>query len=1166
MGVRGQARGPRAGAARTDIIPQKKLWNYAAGSTFGKLFSPPMRLRSSPADLLLSLSRQTTSEDQQASFRQALTALAHSGGEMGPPPLDGVDARSVEAAAFLALERGLFNKLDFLRPGPAAVALYELSAACSPGNIKRELRRRVFSLLFEGDASAFLPVATRIALGGAGPLSSQPLRARVALCLDLPFGSEQNVAPLALALATRSSTREDWLMRPSRLALPGRRMAAQLLEHASREAVFRFQLGDVQPRNLLLGRELRPVFLRLLGDREPLVWRHAAVARGLLAAIDPETRMDVEQVLAPSGNVTQWRRGMVSLVASMVLGDQEAHSSVHAVLGSSLPKRDPGLPAAIVAGLGRVIEAEPDRAENLVERLAMTERTDVCVALADLLLQVKDPDFAKAARESILACLRRVVDEQDPVLGANVLRAQRSLTGELASAPDLSAHVQAALCAFEEVSARRAYDLALEAVAEAHVLSGFVEESSSDEETAPAVVAGKLLDLDRGAFQRPVLSNLLLLGRRPGAGDARVEQLERLQNRVSRWILSGLDEASSWSRQTTAFDQQRLRMLLHLVDAERTDLAEASGPLTERVQQSILVLLDRLAKGPDPAVHRVLCAALARCFDAAVRDGINKASDLVLVVAMLISDHESVATIADASTAEDVASPLSALAAFINPERRLSADAEGRVRAAMLSDLSGHESEEVADKVRVVAKIMELSQGIVGGGGYHAEALRRVFFRLGRALEAIAAARGQSELVDLRDAGPPVLEELERSADDLLHMIRCAQRRVLGGETDRPSSDYGGPGLRALIEHALTVDENPDPDQVARATEALVLGLPEPIGAAILHVAFRIPQLPRAGASSVARAPLALGRAPLPNWLLPRRTIGSFYVVRPLGTGGVSSVFVARRLEDKNDSQAEAFALKVPEYDPATARSMSEEDFFQMFREEAGALLSLPAHENLARFVTFDLSARPKPILVMELIRGATLDRLVRSRSLTMPRVASYLLGILHGLSAMHRAGLGHLDVKATNVILRDGKTPVLVDFGLSGRHLRPGCGTVEYTSPEVLGVAPDGYQAAPPAADVYSFGCLAYELVTGSILFQAPDEMTLITRHVSHDGWLPQLAQLNEVPALGRFARVVAACLRHDPRERLTASQLLDKLPKALEPLSDMSWPLALPVAAQAG
>src|SRR5690606_33834423 len=119
---------------------------------------------------------------------------------------------------------------------------------------------------------------------------------------------------------------------------------------------------------------------------------------------------------------------------------------------------------------------------------------------------------------------------------------------------------------------------------------------------------------------------------------------------------------------------------------------------------------------------------------------------------------------------------------------------------------------------------------------------------------------------------------------------------------------------------------------------------------------------------------------------------------------------------------------------------------------------------------------------------------------------------------------------------------------------------------PEVLGVAPDGYQAAPPAADVYSFGCLAYELVTGSILFQAPDEMTLITRHVSHDGWLPQLAQLNEVPALGRFARVVAACLRHDPRERLTASQLLDKLPKALEPLSDMSWPLALPVAAQAG
>src|SRR5688572_26699963 len=152
---------------------------------------------------------------------------------------------------------------------------------------------------------------------------------------------------------------------------------------------------------------------------------------------------------------------------------------------------------------------------------------------------------------------------------------------------------------------------------------------------------------------------------------------------------------------------------------------------------------------------------------------------------------------------------------------------------------------------------------------------------------------------------------------------------------------------------------------------------------------------------------------------------------------------------------------------------MSEQEFFEMFREEGGALLSLPAHPNLARFVTFDLGARPKPILVMELILGTALDRLLRSRSLTMQRVTDYLDGILAGLEAMHEVGVGHLDIKPTNVILRDGETPVLVDFGLSGRHLRPGCGTVEYTAPEVLGVFPEDHQPMPPPADMYSVGCL---------------------------------------------------------------------------------------------
>ena len=88
------------------------------------------------------------------------------------------------------------------------------------------------------------------------------------------------------------------------------------------------------------------------------------------------------------------------------------------------------------------------------------------------------------------------------------------------------------------------------------------------------------------------------------------------------------------------------------------------------------------------------------------------------------------------------------------------------------------------------------------------------------------------------------------------------------------------------------------------------------------------------------------------------RTIGAFYVVRALGSGGASSRVRGAPPRGAQQPKAEGFALKVPDYDPTTARSLSEQEFLQLFREEAGALLSLPEHANLARFVTFDSGAR----------------------------------------------------------------------------------------------------------------------------------------------------------------------------------------------------------------
>jgi serine/threonine protein kinase len=157
---------------------------------------------------------------------------------------------------------------------------------------------------------------------------------------------------------------------------------------------------------------------------------------------------------------------------------------------------------------------------------------------------------------------------------------------------------------------------------------------------------------------------------------------------------------------------------------------------------------------------------------------------------------------------------------------------------------------------------------------------------------------------------------------------------------------------------------------------------------------------------------------------------------------------------------------------------------------------------------------------------------------------------------------VGHLDVKPSNVVLRRGGQPVLVDFGLAGRHIRPGCATGPYGAPEVWG-ALEGRQEWPPAkADVYAFACVAFEALTGRLLFQAPSEMAQIAMHLAHDGFPPPLKALAAHPklsgsALSGLAELLFAALRRDPGERPTAAAVRKELTRLTPALSKRPWPI---------
>ena len=1108
-----------------------------------------MRARQSPVESLVVLPQVHDPAERRVRWRKVVATLGQSLRVDGPSPLDRISAEDLVRATRIALETGLVDDLDWIAPGPAAVALYELSSALPPGQERRDVGRRVFARLYEGNAVTFATVATRMALGPGKPFEAATFRARIGLVFSLPVGSSVNADPLALALFSRRELFERLIVKASTGPLPARRLAARLIERAAREAVRRAGQGDPSPADLLVGSAARATFDRLLADREPLVWRHAASARGILSAVVPALRDDIDLALDPNLTPTEWRRAAVSLVAG-VATDSSLAPLCERLCESELVFKDPGLVATMAWGLPPVIESEPEAATELLERFSFEPRPDLAEAISALLCEVSNPEFGASAAERLRDSLQHSVSG-DPTMQAIFQDTLRGLApGRRVGA--VHAVVRRALAAYEAVGARAAYELAVEAMSRADTTMDALEALGGQGELSDLL--GLLADLDTSAIEQSRLSDLLLLGRSPGDTSPAVPEMDRLYDRLGGWILDSEETfvEGEYSREGVFARRRTLRALLHLVDLDTSARVDLDAEIARvRLKRTIQVLLRTLSRRPDASLHRIVCATLARALDATAREALADPADLLLAVTSKITDAHSVQAMMEASTNVDIRDALRAYAEFLILVGREEGGSAFDMNVETL-DMTGR-----TDELPEAHAFVQLSRGIGANGSHRGEALRQVVLRLGRALEAIVEARGLSDLVEPPSGEGYPLGDVEQHVDSLRHLVLGARERLLDEDTSNAGIDVVAdvPRLSVLIERAVT-GVPPNRTQLSMAVSELGSDLPAAVGAALSRVLGRIASLPLSPPSDVGVIPLQTRRAELPDWLLPRRTIGSFFVVRALGSGGTSSVFVARRLEERRTANAELYALKVPQYDPSTARSLSEQEFMQLFREEAGALLSLPQHPHLARFVTFDLAARPKPILVMELIRGFALDRLIRNRSLSVPRALEYLDGILAGLEAMHAVGVGHLDVKPSNVILRDESTAVLVDFGLSGRHLRPGCGTLEYCAPEILGIQPPS-PATPGAADMYAFACTAFELLTGTLLFDADDETVLMNQHLMHDGWPDKLTVLAGTPELANLCVVLAACLRRDPGARPSAAEVRHALSGATQWLAEEEWPL---------
>ena len=218
------------------------------------------------------------------------------------------------------------------------------------------------------------------------------------------------------------------------------------------------------------------------------------------------------------------------------------------------------------------------------------------------------------------------------------------------------------------------------------------------------------------------------------------------------------------------------------------------------------------------------------------------------------------------------------------------------------------------------------------------------------------------------------------------------------------------------------------------------------------------------------------------------RRIGSYELLELLGEGGIGQVYAARDTE-----LGRHVAIKM------LRRELSRDhSFLSRFHNEARSLGNLN-HQNITILYTFQLEG-PNPFMVMELVRGETLEALLsRVRRLPLRESLAVVAQAVAGLAYAHRNGVIHRDIKPSNLMIAESGLLKIMDFGIarvrgSQRLTRAGqmFATLLYASPEQI-----KGNDVDERSDLYSLGVVLYEMIAGSPPFTAENDHALMTAHL---------------------------------------------------------------------
>ena len=276
--------------------------------------------------------------------------------------------------------------------------------------------------------------------------------------------------------------------------------------------------------------------------------------------------------------------------------------------------------------------------------------------------------------------------------------------------------------------------------------------------------------------------------------------------------------------------------------------------------------------------------------------------------------------------------------------------------------------------------------------------------------------------------------------------------------------------------------------------------------------------------------------------------VGPYKIERLLGAGGMGEVFLA------HDTRLNRpVALKL-----LSTHLTKDEERVRRFRLEALAASALN-HPNILTIYEIEEDGE-RPYIATEYVGGVTLRTLMRGKRLSLTEALDIALQIAGALAAAHGAGIVHRDIKPENIMIRpDGLVKVL-DFGIA-KHIQPAgargskeswiktatgviVGTAAYMSPEqARGLQVDA------RTDIWSLGCVLYEMVAGRAPFTGETLMDLLVAVVEREP--PPLKKLASEQIPAEFEWIITKTLSKNPDERYqTSKELLADLQRLRQKL----------------